>query len=386
MHDYAFCCINRGQKVPAKLKANSIETSKMPVAVVGARGYSGTELCRLLLKHPAAQLVAAIATDARFQLKDVLPEEAALTVPTWSVQDLEKNFAGLHTLFLATPAEVSIEIAPKALASGVNVVDLSGAFRLPGKTNNETEAAYQKWYGFKHAQLGLVSEAAYGLQPFVAPRSSQGKAQLVANPGCFASAVLMAIVPLLKAGVIDADTIVIDAKSGTTGAGRKAEEKLLFSEVDGECRPYKVAGHQHWPEIVQATAKFAGGAQISPFFTTHLLNVRRGILASVYAKAADGLSHAGFASKVEAAFAESYSNYPLVRVGKFDDVPENVLLKRVVGSARTHISYKVDGNKLYLFSALDNLMKGAASQAVENFNQLLDSPVQLGLSGMEGVL
>lgn len=365
--------------------------TRAKVAIVGARGYTGQELARLLLRHPEAELVGCFASDSKsgtnFQLSQALPEPAAKGVLTWSMNQFEEKLEGLHTLFLATPAEVSLDLAPKALLKQVNVVDLSGAFRLKQATNESPAQKYLKWYGFEHTQLELLLEAGYGLQPFERPAPRQS-ARLIANPGCYATAVLMAALPLLESGLIRPDSLVIDAKSGTSGGGRKATENLLFTEVEGECLPYKVAKHQHWPEIVEAAWLFAH-EEISPFFNTSLLNVRRGIIASLFAtlkKPAD--TDVATEARVMSAYSEAYAGYKLVRVGALGKPETDALLslKRVVGTPRTHITFRADGDKLYAFSTIDNLLKGAAGQAVENFNRLLDRPLHLGLSDMEGVL
>jgi N-acetyl-gamma-glutamyl-phosphate reductase len=189
----------------------------------------------------------------------------------------------------------------------------------------------------------------------------------------------MALLPLLKCNVIDANSLVIDAKSGTTGAGKKAVEAQLFSEVEGECLPYKVGTHQHLPEI-QLFSQVFGDWAIDPFFSTSLLSTRRGIIAGLYAKL-----HAGKnAQDVASAFQEFYHNYPLVQVSN-TITRDSVSLKKVVGTASTHISFNVVGEKLYVYSCLDNLLKGAASQAVENFNLLHHFPVTTGLDHLEAL-
>lgn len=342
---------------------------KHAVGIIGVRGYSGLELARILLKHPEAALVAGFATDSAFKLSDYLPEASAANVPVYSMKELDTVADKLNTVFLATPAEVSLELVPKLLAKGVNVIDLSGAFRLKLE-------AYPQWYGFEHSSRELLGKAHYGLVPFAKPAASEGP-KLISNPGCYATAVLMALVPLMKEKLIVADSLVIDAKSGTSGAGRKASEGMLFTEVEGECLPYKVAKHQHFPEICGYVEKFAGSG-IDPHFTTHLLNVRRGIIAGLYARLKAGVKPAD----IESAYTKAYSNYPLVKHGE----SVSLSLKRVVGSARTHINYKCDGDKLYVFSLIDNLLKGAASQAIENFNRMHDLPVATALTDMEGVL
>ncbi len=346
------------------------------VGIVGARGYSGLELARLLLSHPCAKLSACFATDpSAFSLSSELYSAGAEDVPTLPMSalenpDLVKNF---QTIFLATPAEVSMELAPKLTAKGVNVIDLSGAFRLE-------ESLYPKWYGFTHSASSSLQSAEYGLVPFAKPFKKNGnEGILVANPGCYVTSVLMGLIPLLKNGVITSDSIVIDAKSGTTGGGKKASEGLLFSEVDGECLPYKIGAHQHYPEIVSYLKKFTG-VTTSPFFSTSLLPTPRGIISGIYANLAPGKS----LSDVTAAFTESYSGYELVKFGPIEKKNSKLLsLKQVVGTNRVQLSYTVDEStgtaKLYLYSLIDNLLKGAASQAVENWNRMIDQPISLGL-------
>lgn len=363
--------------------------SRQRVAIVGARGYSGLELARLLLRHPRASLAGCFATDSSFELSNFLFDAGAESVPTWSMDEFDSRVREIHTLFLATPAEVSLELAPRALSLGVHVVDLSGAFRLKRGNADERKATYRKWYGFDHSAPEQLLAAEYGLVPWAGGLSAKAPT-LVANPGCYATSVLMAILPLLRANAIVRDTLVVDAKSGTSGAGRKASEATSFTEVEGECLPYKVARHQHWPEIVQQAAAHGGG-DIAPFFTTHLLNVRRGIISSIYARLTPsfvGASDRESDAKIATLFREAYSSYPLARFGALGTPETDALLslKRVVGSARTHVAWKVEGDKLHVFSLIDNLVKGAASQAVENFNRLIDAPVSTGLVEMEGVL
>jgi N-acetyl-gamma-glutamyl-phosphate reductase len=332
--------------------------SKLTASIVGARGYSGLELARLLLRHPAVSLTYCFATRP-FRLEEEIFAPGASAVTCLTDDQL---FARPLTdiVFLATPAEVSLEMAPKILAAGKRVIDLSGAFRL--KQNDP-----KPWYGFAAADREFLEQTQYGLVPFCGPLG----ANLIANPGCYASAVSLALIPLLKHNLIEAEALVIDAKSGTTGAGRKADENLLFSEVEGGCLPYRVGRHQHFPEICETVAAFSGH-QIDPHFVTHLLPVRRGITAAVFARAKT--------AKIEditLAYQHEYERYPLVRHGT--DVTRLGRIQNVVGTPYTHISYNLTGNKLYVFTALDNLMKGAASQAVENLNRVLDLPPHFSL-------
>ncbi len=336
-------------------------------AIVGARGYAGLETARLLLRHPNAALTHCFAT-SRFELSKILNVHGASSVRSLPDSELMENLADV--VFLATPAETSLELAPKILAAGKRVIDLSGAFRLK-------RHSYKEWYGFEHHAAEILANADYGLAPWAGP--AQKKSRLIANPGCYATAISLALIPLVKAGLIELDSIVIDAKSGTTGAGKKAAEHMLYSEVDGECLPYKVGWHQHSPEIREAVAAFAGGTEIDFHLTTSLIPVRRGIIAGLYGRLADGIG----ANEVASAFAAAYGDYPLVSLGTVEAEPALLSLKKVVGTGRTHISFTSVGRKLYVFSCIDNLLKGAASQAVENFNRLSDLPLWTGVAELE---
>lgn len=341
---------------------------KISCAIVGARGYAGLETAKLLLKHPMADLKFCFAT-SDFELSKFLTDKNAGSVCNLSDSELVNHLA--DCIFLATPAEVSMQLAPKILQAGKIVIDLSGAFRL--KRHD-----YKSWYGFEHHQKDLLQKAQYGLSPWAEPDKAQ---RLVANPGCFATAVSMPLIPLLKENIISSDAIVIDAKSGASGAGKKPSENLLFTEVDGECLPYKVGKHQHYPEIQEAVEKFSG-QNIEPHFVTSLLPVRRGIIAGIYGQLNSGRSLVD----VEQVLDKVYGDYPLVSHGPIDKNGQLLSLKKVVGTASVHISYTQQGNKLYLFSCIDNLMKGAASQAIENFNNIAGLPVTTGLDHLEALI
>lgn len=370
MHNYE--PLSKGERDQAGAVTRSAK-NPTKVAIVGARGYAGVDLARILLRHPEVRLTTCFAGESAFSLETYLPEESAKSVQILPVSEITKHLSEISVVFLATPAEASVELASKILSahSNVKVIDLSGAFRL------DSEGA-KKWYGL--SENPFLADAHYGLVPWSGPFSKS--ARLISNPGCYATAALMAILPLLKAGIIDPRTLVIDAKSGATGAGRKASENLLFCEVDGECLPYRIGKHQHVPEIVRYVEQFTG-ASIDPVFATHLLPVRRGILASVYARTTKPVTN----EALSAIFTEAYSGYSLVRHGLATDQNRaHMTLKRIAGSARTEIRYLVDGDKLHVFSLIDNLLKGAASQAVENLNRVLDLPVATGLNELEGTL
>jgi N-acetyl-gamma-glutamyl-phosphate reductase len=340
-------------------KAQNLTT----VSVVGARGYSGLELTRLLLQHPGVQLTHCFATQS-FSLEHELLEDTAKNILCLPEHQLLQNLTDV--VFLATPAEVSLKLAPQILSAGKRVIDLSGAFRLK-------KSDYARWYSFAHTAPQILTTAEYGLVPFAGP--AHANSQFIANPGCYATAISMALIPLLKKDLISTENIVIDAKSGTTGAGKKAAENLLFSEVSEDCLPYRVGQHQHLPEILETIEHFTGKA-IDPHFTTHLLPIKRGIIAGIYANA-----KTTSLSDIEQAFAEEYAGYKLVRFGK--DLAKLASLNKITKTPYIHISYELVGAKLYVFSVIDNLLKGAASQAIENLNRLLDLPTHFSLTTAE---
>src|SRR5712664_2594027 len=263
--------------------------------------------------------------------------------------------------FLATPAEVSLELVPRLLESGVKAIDLSGAFRL------RDAALYPKHYGFEHARPDLLSEAFYGLPELArAPRG----APLVANPGCYPTAAALALAPLIEARLLAPDPLIVDAASGVTGAGRKASEDFSFAEVDGDFRAYRVLRHQHQPEIAQALAR--------PLtFTPHLLPAKRGILATCYARLAPGRK----TSELQAALLHKYADAPFVEVL---EMPDQVTLKGVTGTNRCQVAVAADGEVVVAISAIDNLIKGAAGQAVQNLNLIMGWAETAGLDTLRG--
>lgn len=343
-----------------KVKRNS----KIKAAVVGARGYAGLELVRHLLRHPFAQVTEAYASKA-FSLSREIENCGPETVNVRGEDAVLSSEAEI--LFLATPAEVSLKLVPDLLQQNKKVIDLSGAFRL-------RDHQIEDWYGFESPSRELLSQAHYGLVPFADP-CPQGS--FVSNPGCYATAVEMALIPLLKKKLIDPDQIVIDAKSGTSGAGRKAQEALLFTEVAGDCRPYRIGQHQHQPEIIEALRLFSGTQVTDLFFSTHLLPVNHGILASIYLRPRAGVKLAD----VNAAYDEAFAGYDLAKWGGLQERPELVSLPRAVNTPETRIAFELRDGKLFVFSCLDNRLKGAATQAIENLNRWMDWPVNSGLVG-----
>ncbi len=349
---------------------------QLRAGIVGVSGYSGVELAKLLARHPRFKLT--LATTDRWAGKRVGDKialgGAAADVACVSQEQGLAALAGLDVVFLCTPHEASIELAPAALAAGARVVDLSGAFRLPA-------SEYPEWYGFQHGNPALLAEAVYSMPEATGPDARLRVARLVANPGCYPTASALAVLPLLRAGLIEADSIIIDAKSGTTGAGRKATEEMSFSQVDQDFRAYRVLTHQHTPEIERALQQ-AGVANARVVFTAHLLPVKRGILATAYgrltAKGRDGDATAAAMAALDA-FAQGR---PFVRVVS----PEEVTLAASVGTNRVVLGARADVSRsvVVAFASIDNLVKGAAGQAVQNANLMFGLDETTGLLDLAG--
>ena len=344
------------------------------VGIVGVSGYSGMELARIVAAHPAFALAWVVSDKwAGRALGDCLPvAEPAATLSVRAQAEGAEAFGSVDLIFLCTPAEVSLSLAPKALDAGARVVDLSGAFRLPA-------AAYPRWYGFEHARPDLLAQAVYSIPEATGPDGAAAlrAARLVANPGCYPTASALAVLPLLGAGVIEPAGIIVDAKSGTTGAGRKATEEMSFSEVEGDFRAYRVLRHQHTPEIERALA--LAGAPAGPVtFTAHLLPTRRGILATAYGRLRPGKTAADAAAAVQA-FTRGQ---PFLRAVK----PDAVRLHAVVSTNRALLGADADPERGIAigFGAIDNLVKGAAGQAVQNANLMFGLDQTTGLLALAG--
>jgi N-acetyl-gamma-glutamyl-phosphate reductase len=342
--------------------------NSLSAAIVGASGYTGLELTRLAARHPRLRL-AALHSDrwSDERAGDRLPLEGeAARIAYRPLAESER--ADAEIVFLATPAEVSADLAPKLLAKGARVVDLSGAFRLADP------AAYPAWYGFAHPAPALLAEARYGL-PELAREKLPG-AKLVTNPGCYATAVALAIAPLLRSGLASPDAIAVTGMSGVSGAGRKATEEYSFCEVDEDLRAYRLGRHQHVPEIEQTVARFAGACgPIS--FTPVLVPIRRGILVSAALRAGKAS-----AADLQAALVRTYANEPFVRVVAAD----RVLPKDVAHTNRAHVGVALDARAgvAVATSAIDNLVKGAAGQALQALNAALGWPETTGLDLVGG--
>jgi N-acetyl-gamma-glutamyl-phosphate reductase len=336
------------------------------IAVVGVSGYAGLELTKILLRHPEASSLTFYMreTNGAHCLTEIFPllrGWGQAPVQAWSVEAITKSGAG--TAFLATPHEASAEIAPKLLQAGLRVVDLSGAFRF------HEQETFERWYKLPTPHAALLNEAVYGLPEFYAQEIAQ--ARIVANPGCYATSVILALRPLADAGWIAPDsTVVCDCKSGATGAGKELRRDLQFSELDDNFKAYNLFSHRHTPEITEHT----GLQESQVIFSTHLLPLARGILSTIYVM----LSETQTPESVEALFRKAYAGRPMVRIWKAGTLPE---LQHVAHTNFSDIGFALDasGRRLVIVSCLDNLGKGAAGQAVQNFNHLLGIEEQTGL-------
>jgi len=329
------------------------------VGIVGFRGYSGAELVKILSGHPR---VEPWLLEHRQDSED-RPHPRGLEgpprIPCTAAAARAENLA---LVFLATPPEVSMELAPPMLEAAIKVIDLSGAYRL-GTVEN-----YGKWYKAEHAQPALLAEAVYGLPEFY--RQAAASARLIANPGCYPTAANLAIRPLVETGLVDRKSgIVCDAKSGVSGAGRKASLKTSFCEVTENFSAYSVLDHRHVPEIL-----LNSGLEESQFsFTAHLLPLDRGILETIYFRAAKVES----AEEILAAYDHYYSKEPFVRLYESSRMPD---LRGVQHTNYCDIGVKLDSSgRAVVVSVIDNLVKGAAGQAVQNMNLALGFPETEGL-------
>ncbi len=329
------------------------------VAIVGATGYAGGELARLLLRHPHVKLVAAIARSHQGE-----PLRAAQPHLHDAPDDLrigdDVGEAGI--IFTALPAGEAAKRAPQWLAEGRTVVDVGSDFRL------RDPALYREWYGYEHPAPALLARAVYGLTE--QSRAALRGATLVANPGCYPTAALLALLPALRAGLIG-DDVVVDAKSGVSGAGHAVDEAYLFGTVNESVRAYGVPSHRHTPEIAQGIADVTF-RRPRLTFTPHLIPITRGLVATCYADLVDGVS----AAQVRDVYAGAFANEPFVRV-----VDRPPATKAALGSNVCLVYAAVDerARRLVAIGAIDNLVKGAAGSAVQNMNVALGFPEDAGL-------
>lgn len=333
------------------------------VGIVGGTGYTGVELLRLLAQHPQVELRAITSRgDAGVSVATMFPSlrgRVALSFVAPQVGNLED----CDVVFFATPNGVAMEQAKILLDAGVRVIDLAADFRI------KDPAEWEKWYGMKHAAPELIAEAVYGL-PEV-NREKIRSARLLANPGCYPTAVQLGLLPLVESGWVDTDHLIADAKSGVSGAGRKAEVHTLFSEASDNFKAYGVPGHRHLPEIRQELS-IAAGKTIGLTFVPHLTPMIRGIHATLYARVT---READF----QALYDERYRAEPFVDVMPFASHPETRSV-RAGNMCRIALHRPQAGDTLVVLSVIDNLVKGAAGQAVQNMNILFGFDECAGLT------
>jgi len=342
--------------------------AKAKIGVLGASGYTGAELLRLLIRHPRLDIVLLTADRrAGKPMAEVFPQFSPYALPTLSaIEAADWNALGLDLAFCALPHGTTQLVIKELMskAKRTKVVDLSADFRLADP------AAYARWYGHDHAAPELQKQAVYGITEFY--RDKIKRARLVANPGCYTTCAQLALVPLLKAKAIDPDEIVVDAKSGMTGAGRAAKEEMLFSEVSEGFHAYGVGHHRHMAELDQEFS-LAAGREVIVTFTPHLVPMNRGILSTIYVRGREASPQ-----QLHAVLVEAYANEPFVHVLPFGATPQT---RHVRGSNMTFIGVAADriAGRAIVIAALDNLTKGASGQAVQNMNLMLGFAETTGL-------
>lgn len=332
------------------------------VGIVGGTGYTGVELLRLLAQHPEVEIAAITSRgEAGTVVADMFPSLRGRVALKFS-DPKEAPLDRCDVVFFATPNGIAMQQARTLLDAGVRVIDLAADFRI------KDIAVWEKWYGMSHAAPELVAEAVYGL-PEV-NREAIRKARLVANPGCYPTATQLGLLPLVEAGCVDTDHLVADAKSGVSGAGRKAETNILFSEASDNFKAYGVPGHRHLPEIRQGLG-LAAGREVGLTFVPHLTPMIRGIHATLYARVTRD-------EDFQALFERRYAAEPFVDVLPPKSHPDTRSV-RAANTCRIAVHRPQGGDMLVILSVIDNLVKGAAGQAVQNMNLMHGFDECLGL-------
>ena len=332
------------------------------VGIIGASGYTGAELLRLCAQHPDVEVVAATGDSQAGTLASLLYPSLAAAYPNLVFEEYSADrFAGLDVVFLGLPHEVSLGLVPELAPTVGCVIDLSAAYRL------KDSSLYPNWYGFEHTEHEWLARAVYGLPELY--RDELRGAKLVATPGCYVTAASLALAPLVRAGIIEATGVIVDAASGVSGAGRALKHTSMFSTVDEDFTAYGLLDHRHTPEIEQVT-----GAQV--LFTPHLAPMNRGILATCYARPAGS---APTTASLLASLATFYKDEPFVVVR-----PQVPSTKATLGTNCVHITARFDERTGYVMvlAALDNIAKGASGGAVQSMNVVLGLSETLGLSSV----
>ncbi|MEX2416354.1 MAG: N-acetyl-gamma-glutamyl-phosphate reductase [Paenibacillaceae bacterium] len=332
--------------------------SKLRVAIIGSTGYGGVELIRLLLQHPNVTITSVISSSqAGAPIADGFPHLSEIVVDTLDGIDIELISSKADVVFAATPHGVSSQLVPQLLDAGLKVIDLSGDFRL------KSGATYEQWYKQQTAQAELLEQAVYGLAEVKADNVK--KATFISNPGCYPTAALLGLIPILGAEWIDPKSIIIDAKSGVSGAGRGLSMSVHYSEVNENFKAYKINKHQHTPEIEQMLSQIAG-QEIKVTFTTHLVPMTRGIMCTMYGTLIESIN----VDNLIDLYKRYYDGRPFVRIRDEGQWPAT---KEVWGSNYCDIGFAVDERtgRVTIISVIDNLVKGAAGQAIQNLNLMM---------------
>jgi N-acetyl-gamma-glutamyl-phosphate reductase len=342
------------------------------VGIVGSTGYAGYQLSMILSQHKNVSIVFLSSHNySNMRFSDVYGNlKGLLDNICIDMQDIESKLSKIDVLFLALPHGQSFDLVEKALSLGVKVIDIGADYRL------RDQNIYEKWYGVTHKLPGLLKDAAYGLPELY--RDKISNSSLVANPGCYPTASILALAPLVHTGVIDNTSIIIDAKSGVSGAGRSANMSSLFCECGESVKAYNIATHRHTPEIEQQLSD-AAGEKITLSFTPHLVPMSRGILATCYGSLKKDISQ----NELYDLYRSYYKNENFIRIT--DSLPET---RYVRGSNICDIAVRVDErtNRVIAVSAIDNLIKGAAGQAVQNMNILFGLYEHTGLDMLPNML
>lgn len=337
----------------------------MKAAIVGAMGYSALELIRLLNHHPYVTVTEIISHSHYGELlSDLYPHMKNVIEKPLIEYDLSYLEKEVDLLFFATPAGISKSLIPDVLKTSLQCIDLSGDFRLLKKD-------YEEWYGKEAPASEIQAKATFGLAEIYQEKIK--KAAFISNPGCYSTAALLGLIPIIKTGLAAKKGIIIDAKSGTSGAGRTLSRMTHFSEMNGSLIPYKFGKHQHTPEIEYYLSKEAG-EEIKITLTTHLVPMTRGLLCTMYVP----LNQPATSKEIWQLYQEFYEQDPFIRLHPLESLPQT---KQVAGSNYVDIGIHVDERteQLIVVTAIDNLVKGAAGQAVQNMNLMNDWPVQEGL-------
>jgi len=342
----------------------------MRIAISGVSGYTGLEILRILLNHPKVEISALISeTYAGRSAKGVFPYLSKLVdLKFESLSDVALEDR-CDLIFCALPHGVSMSYIPPILKSGVKVIDLSGDFRL------KDSDSYESWYKIKHTAKELLTEAVYGLPEI--NRHKIKDATLVANPGCYPTSIILPLYPLLESGLINSSGIISDSKSAVSGAGRKAESSYMYMECSEDIRAYSIASkHRHTPEIEEVLSCFSKD-KVKVTFTPHLVPMKRGILSTIYAELSSDVSIAD----IEACYADKYKDERFVRLLGRGNLPRTA---NVAGTNFCDIGFEIDerSNRLIIVSAIDNLVKGAAGQAVQNMNIMAGFPEETGMTSI----